>query len=105
MIVIINKIGIGISECIDSVYEVSDFKPLAKYTDYLKDEAESRKIKINPHYKNIMNKSFHEHLTDEEYTKESYSWSRFLKNHNYKWFIVNILKGKPIMFSTGIIYN
>lgn len=105
MIVIINRMGIGISECIDSVYEVSEFKPLAKYTAFLKEEAEKRNININPYYKNIMDKSYHEHLTDEEYKKESDSWMIFLKTHNYKWFVASVLRGRPIMFSTGSIFN
>ena len=39
MIVIINCLGDGFSEWIDSVYEVDEFKPLAKYSAFLKQEA------------------------------------------------------------------
>lgn len=105
MIVIINCLGDGFSEWIDSVYEVDEFKPLAKYSAFLKEEAIKRGIIINPHYKNIMDKSHHKNITDNEYKKEMESWNKFLKSHNYKWFIKIVLNGKPVVFSTGSIFK
>jgi hypothetical protein len=84
---------------INNVWEVVCEDVEKIYSSFLLARAGEKKIKINPHWGNIMNhEDHHPHLSAKEYKQKEKEWKKFLRKWNIDYFIEHGFKGQKVNF-------